>query len=160
MTGRIGKGRWPRAATVVAAGVLVAALAGTPASGASAGPDTWAQNGGTFGHAGVNAGERALGPATVGRLSPSWTLTTGSVHNIPGTTTARVVSGTAYVVGDDDTVYAMNSHTGALRWSTGVTGTTPFQQPLVQDGVLVEPGDLADLDRISDRPLVVPRCRA
>jgi outer membrane protein assembly factor BamB len=129
------KRRWREAAAAVAIGVLTAALMSTPAAGAAS--NAWAQTGGNAGHSGVNPGERALSPTTVGRLAPSWTLSTGSLHDIPGTTTARVVSGTAYVVADDDTVYALNSRTGARRWTTNLTGTAPLQQPVVQDGVVV-----------------------
>jgi outer membrane protein assembly factor BamB len=131
------KQSWPRAAAIVTIGVLTAALLGSPPAVAASSLNAWTQAGGGQGHDGVNPGEGVLSATTVGRLAPSWTLSTGSLHHIPGTTTARVVSGTAYVVADDDTVYALNSHTGVRRWTTTLTGTDFFQMPVVQDGVVV-----------------------
>ncbi len=133
----MGHGRLMSAVALVLTGALSAGLGGSASAHGRARADAWYQTGYNQGHAGLNPGERTLAPSTVGRLAPGWTLHTGSLHSIPGTTTARLAPGAAYLVADDDAVYAVDSATGRRRWTTHLTDTSPLQQPVLHLGVLV-----------------------
>ena len=130
------------AVAVAALGAYCVGLAPTPAGsvGASTAVGHW--DWASFGHDAQHTfhGRTTLTEATASTLQKAWFLPTGDAV----TATPTVVGGTVYVGAWDDSFYAVNLRTGALRWKVRLhpqDAITPYpgQQPrdATSDGGLV-----------------------
>lgn len=128
---------WSGLLAVVSAVALAGSASGAPAPAYD--PVGWpmAGNGVTDTHAAL--GEHVVVPGTVGSLSVAWSLTTnGDVRSTP-----VVVDGTVYAPDSGGTMWAVDSATGAVKWShqisdyTGTSGDVVRASPAVYGPELV-----------------------
>ncbi len=92
----------------------------------------WSMYGFDLLHTHLNPYENVLSPSNVSKLQLDWSFTTGAfIHSSPA-----VVNGVVYVGSDDQNVYALNSTTGAKKWSFHAGGGIDFSSPAVANGVV------------------------
>ncbi len=136
--------RWRRARMAVAAGALGSLLIGGAAAMAAPGGNGWNSAGGDRQNTRYAASESKISPATVGRLTKKWELTTGGdVSATPAVDDQRV-----YVPDWAGNLYAVNRTTGAVVWQRtitqlhGVPGDKARATPALSDTALVigDPG--------------------
>jgi polyvinyl alcohol dehydrogenase (cytochrome) len=86
------------------------------------------------------ATENTITPANVGRLTEKWAFTFPRLQGVFTGSQPAVVGNTLYVGSSDAKVYALDSVTGATRWSfdlTTVSGPTTSGSNAVRDGLTV-----------------------
>src|SRR6478735_8537330 len=131
--------RWRRTRIVVAAAALGSLLIGGAAAFAAPGGNGWNSAGGDRQNTRYAASESKISPATVGRLTKKWELTTGGdVSATPAVDDQRV-----YAPDWAGNLYAVNRTTGAIVWQkkvaalTGVPGDVARTTPALSDTALV-----------------------
>ncbi len=150
---------WP-VLLAVAAGLVT--VSPTAAGSTGTGVEGWSVAGHDLGNTRDAAAERLLTPRTVGGLSVAWSLTTGGDVRA----TPVVADGTVYAPDSEGTLWAVDEHTGKVRWShkvsdyTGTTSADLRTSPAVTGNELVfgdtDPGHGADViavDRTTGRLL-------
>ena len=132
---------WQRWSSLLAVAAMTV-LAG-PAVAVTAGPNGlgggWPVAGHDLGNTRDAAAEHILGPGSVSRLSVAWSLTTGGDVRA----TPVVTDDTVYAPDKNGTLWAVDAHTGKVRWShsiadyTGATGALLRTSPVVIGDELV-----------------------
>lgn len=107
---------WTSVLTAAAAMVLVG-----PAVAAAASPDGgWVVAGHDVGNTRDATTEHVIGPRSVSGLSAAWSLTTGGNMRV----TPTVADGTVYSPDETGTLWAVDAHTGKVRWSHSISDYT------------------------------------